>query len=371
MAPRKRLKLAVIGTGGMGSGHCRTILDKIPEAILTAVCDAHVPNAERAAATFGVPMFTAVRDLVKSRLAEAVIVATPHTSHAEASIACMKAGLHVMSEKPLSETVGKADRMIRAARRYRVAFAVNFQRRMDPVVQAARAFVDRGGIGTLYRAVMIAPECRTQAYYDSGTWRATWKGEGGGVMMNQAPHIMDIFVQLAGMPQRVRGTIATVMHHIEVEDRAEAMLTWANGATGYFYCSTNEPLPGQMIELFGDKGKLAYRDGKLECWQYQPAIGSFIRKSKEAWKFSPECKPVKLPVSQSQLEPSGSIRNFVRHVLFREPLVVRADTALGSLELANAITLSSWTGREIRLPVSRTEYDRHLERMRRTSTFRK
>jgi len=370
MAKQNILPMAVIGTGGMGTGHCDAIASKVAETRLVAVCDSYVPNAERAGTRFQVPWFKSVKDLIKSRLAKAVMIATPHTSHAEAAIPCMNAGLHVMTEKPLAETVSKADMMIRVARRRGVIFAVDFQKRMEPAIQAAMAFVRAGHLGELYRTVMISPEYRTQPYYDSGTWRATWKGEGGGVMMNQAPHIMDVFIHLAGMPARVRGFIRTCLHRIEVEDKAEALLTYANGATGYFYCSTNEPPPGQMIELFGDKGKLLLRNDLLECWRYSPGIRKFTYKTKKAWS-TPECEKVVFKIPDTKTSHADAIRNFARHILFREPLLVRGDTGLASLELANAIMLSSWTGAEVKLPLNRKDYDQHLDRLRRTSKFRK
>jgi len=359
--------MAVIGTGGMGLAHCESIANKIKETKLVAVCDAYKPNAEKAAERFKVPAFFSVSELLKARIVDAVMIATPHTSHAEIAVPCIKAGIHVMTEKPLAETTSKAELMIKTARRYKVVFAVDFQRRMEPIIQTAIEFVRKGNIGKLYRAVMISPEYRTQAYYNSGTWRATWKGEGGGVMMNQAPHIMDIFVHLTGMPVKVRGFISTALHKIEVEDKAEAILTFKDGGTGYFYCSTNEPPPGQMIELFGDKGKLVLRNNTLECWKYKPSIKEFTFSTREIWA-SPECSKIELNIPEKTVSHTDAIRNFARHILYKEPLIVRGDTGLASLELANGISLSSWTGKEITFPINRKEYDRYLAKLQKGKT---
>jgi len=282
----------------------------------------------------------------------------------------MKAGIHVISEKPLSETITNAEKMVKAAKKHRVAFAVMFQRRFEPVIEKAVEIVRTGQIGRIYRSVMISPEYRSQAYYDSSTWRATWKGEGGGVMMNQAPHIMDIFVQLAGVPAKVSGRIETSLHTIEVEDKAEALLQYKDGGTGYFYCSTNEPPPGQMIEIFGDKGKLVLRNGTLDLYRFSAPVKAFTRKNKEMWA-APKAERVEFKLAE---RPTGHflvIRNFARHILKGEALRCAGETGLASLELANAITLSSFTRKEVSIPVNRRAYDALLAKLRRASRSKK
>ncbi|MFH0911750.1 MAG: Gfo/Idh/MocA family oxidoreductase [Planctomycetota bacterium] len=370
MAKKKCLRMGVIGTGSMGMGHCETIRARVPEMRLAAVCDGVPAMAERAGTAFGVPHFTSYRDLIRAKLVDAVVVPTPHPTHAEISIACMKAGLHVMCEKPLSETVSSADRMIATARKHRVAFAVMFQRRFDPAIDKAMELVRTGKLGAIYRTLLICPEFRTQAYYDSGSWRATWSGEGGGVMMNQGPHIIDIFVQLTGLPVKVRGRLETRFHTIEVEDLAEATLTYKNGATGYFYCSTNEPPPGETIEIFAEKGKLTLRDGALEVYTYTPGVLRYARTTKEKWG-KPKTEKMDLRLPAAHTDHYNALRNFARHILYREKLRVSGESGLASLELTNAVMLSSWLGREVTIPISRRAYDRELARLRKSSKFKK
>lgn len=363
------VKFGVIGVGGMGAGHCN-VLKSVARAKLTAVCDADRTRAEEIGKQCGVPCFYNHRDLIKSGLCDAVIVATPHPEHPRVAIDCMNAGIHVLSEKPLSERVSTADKMVRVAKKNKVAFVVMFQRRHEPVMAKAISLMKRGEIGKIYRTVMISPEYRSQAYYDSGKWRATWSGEGGGVMMNQSPHILDLFIQLCGMPSEVYGRIETRLHDIEVEDQAEAMLKYPDGGTGYLYCSTNEAGPGQMIEIFGDKGKLVLRNGQISLYRFKPAITKHIATCKEMWS-RPEIEEVPLKITGKQMAHRAVIDNMVRHILCGENLVTPGYSGVDSLELANAITMSSFENKWVKLPISRSRYDKLLAHLRKTSKFAK
>ncbi len=363
----RSVRFGVVGVGGMGSGHCSSI-GQVKQARLTAVCDIDPATAEKAGKQFNVPYFLDHRQLIKSGLCEAVTIATPHPSHAPIAIDCMNAGLHVISEKPLSERVSMAEKMAQAARKNRVAFVVMFQRRFEPAVAEAMRIVRSGQIGQIYRSCMISPEFRSQAYYDSGTWRATWTGEGGGVMMNQAPHIMDVFVQLCGMPSAVYGNTETRMHRIEVEDLAEAILKYPGGGTGYLYCSTNEAGPGQMIEIFGDKGKLVLRDDDLKFFRFKTGVRRFLATSRDMWG-GPGLVEVPLKIPAKKTGHASVIGNLVRHLLYGEKLLTPGASGVASLELANAIMLSAHEKRWIKLPISRTKYDNMLAKLRRGSKY--
>lgn len=363
----KTIRFGVIGVGGMGTGHCNAI-KKVAHAKLTAVSDIDPNRAEEIGKQFRVPFFNNHKQLIKSGLCDAVIIANPHPEHPVPAIDCMNAGIHVISEKPLSERVSTADKMVKAARKNRVAFLVMFQRRHEPVMAKAINLVKQGEIGQIYRTVMISPEYRSQAYYDSGTWRATWSGEGGGVMMNQSPHIMDLFIQLGGMPSEVYGRIETRLHNIEVEDQAEAMLKYPDGGTGYLYCSTNEAGPGQMIEIFGDKGKLVLRNNELSLYKFKPGIKRHIAVNKEMWS-RPETIEVPLKITGKQRGHGSVIRNMVRHLLLGEKLATTGESAVASLELANAIMLSSFEGKWVKLPISRRRYDAFLANLCKNSKF--
>jgi len=363
----KIVRIGVIGTGGMGQGHLNSF-DRIPEAKLTALCDIDPAVAEAQGKKFDVPYYLKHRDLLKSGLCDAVIIATPHPAHAPIAIDAMRAGLHVLCEKPIAEKVSAADRMIAAAQETGVTFAVMFQLRTYPAMIKAMEIVRSGALGKIFRTTMISPEYRSQAYYDSGTWRATWTGEGGGIMMNQAPHITDMFINLGGMPCEVYGRTETRLHHIEVEDLAEALLTYPDGGTGYYYCSTNEAGPGQMIEVFGDKGKLVYRNGELKCYQFDTPVMEFTRTNTAMWG-GPKAIDVPLELPDAQAGHWVIISNFVANILRGEPLISPGEQGVRSLELANAIWLSAHLKKPVSLPLDRKAYDRFLAMKRRTSTF--
>lgn len=361
------VRIGVVGTGGMGSAHCRC-LPAIAEARLTAVCDIDPDIAENIGRECGVPHFCHHVDLLASGLCDAVIVATPHPFHPTIAIAAMRAGLHVLSEKPLAERISTAEAMVDTSRETGMALAIMFQRRLEPAFARALAIARSGQLGKIYRTTLISPEYRSQAYYDSGGWRATWAGEGGGVMTNQSPHILDMFIQLGGRPASVFGRTETRLHHIEVEDIAEAMLTYADGGSGYLYCSTNEAGPGQMIEIFGDCGKLCYRNGDLSLHCFASPISEHVRTSTSMWG-GPEIVPEALTLEEHPCGHDQVIRNFARHLLYDEPLIAPGEQGLASVELANAVWLSASRQAPVSLPLDRAAYDAFLEEKCATSTF--
>ena len=366
--------MAVIGAGAMGRAHCQTIRDDVPEISLAAVVDVHHETALEVGWQHGVPAFESVERMLAAGVAEAALVATPHPLHLQAVEACLDAGLHVICEKPLAETVSAADRMLAAAQRAGKAFGVMFQRRLDPVFASALDFVRAGNLGEIHRTLLVLPDFRTQAYYDANIWRATWKGEGGGVLINQAPHLMDMFTLFAGLPASLMGQVRTHgMHDIEVENQAEALLRYANGATGYFYASTTESKHHEMFEIIGSKGSVCFRNDKMECLVYDDDIrnisaapGNNIWRRPESIDMTPAVEAV--PPNRMQ---GMVLANFARHIRGGEPLRCDAESARMSLELANAITLSSHLGREVSLPIDRAAYDALLEERRAASRPKK
>jgi len=362
----ERVRLAVVGVGGMGSGHCGVVQD-IEEIELVAVSDILPERAREIGERHDVPFFTDHRELIGAGLADALLVATPHYFHPPVAIDAFEAGLHVLSEKPIGVRIGDAERMVEAARKSGKVFCVMFQMRSEPDVTKARELVEAGALGQVRRTLLISPEFRSQAYYDSGSWRATWGGEGGGVLLNQAPHIMDVFVMLGGLPSRVHGRCATLLHEIEVEDQAEAMLEYANGAAGYFYVSTCEVGP-RVLEIVGDKGRLRMEGGRLRLWRFEPEVVQFNRTNTEMWG-SPKAEEVALEIEEREAGHRVILRNFARAILHGEELLAPGEVGLGSLELANAIILSSYKGEPVQLPIDRQEYAALVDGLRAKSKF--
>ena len=359
----KKLRVGMIGVGGMGSGHCGTITSDVPEMTLAAVADTDKTQADKVAQDFNVPCFATWRELVESGCCDAVIVAVPHPFHPEIAIAAMQSGLHVLTEKPLSERVGTADKMLSAAREYDRVLAVMFQQRFAGPFAKAIEIARSGQLGKIRRTMAVIPDYRSQAYYDAGGWRATWKGEGGGVLINQSPHAMDVFVQIAGLPEKVRARVSTRLHDIEVEDCADALLTYAGGAIGYVYCSTIEPSGEMFFEVYGDKARMRVAGGKVVLKTYDPPVEEYTRTCADMWaRYGAKEAPVEY--STDWPNHKAVMANFARHILHGEELLCSGQSALGQLEMANAMILSGHTGEEVSLPVDRAAYDALLERLR-------
>ncbi len=376
----KQVRIGVVGVGGMGQGHCLAIGD-VKEAVLTAVCDIDEPTAQTVAEKYGVPYFTDHRALLKSGLVDAITIATPHYQHPDIAIDAFKQGLHVLSEKPIAVTVSAADKMIRAAQKSGKVFAVCYQRRGDAALRSARKLIAQGKLGEVIRVNMLIAEYRSQAYYNSGGWRATWKGEGGGVLFNQAPHMLDIFCWLVGLPKYVTAQTRTTLHDIEVEDEAFALVELANGAHGYIYASTTETPLTYRFEIVGDKGKLLLDDQGLRYWKLDFPISTFTRQNKEMWGApKPEVTLLTADDFKKILGPEfakceathrGIIRNFCGAILRGEARFAPGEEGGAEVELADAITLSSHLGKKVKLPISRRAYDELLAHLVATSQPKK
>jgi predicted dehydrogenase len=365
----ERIRYGIVGTGGMGSGHCKT-LQGIAEAQLVAVCDIIPEVAEAVGEEYNVPYCTDYKELIARDDVDAIIVATPHYYHPEVAIWAMDHGKPVISEKPIAVTVAAADAMLAAAQRTGVPFGVMHQTRADAVWRAAAGIVNEGRLGELYRTMLIYATFRSQAYYDSAGWRATWAGEGGGVLINQAPHSIDRFTWLGGLPSRVTAVTKTVNHRIEVEDVAMAMLEYPNGATGFIHCSTTEAPTSEIVELAGERGKLQIVNEQIRFWELPEGVKAFSDTSPGMWAHPPMNEvPVEIP--DAERGHGAIIRNFARHLLQGEPLLAPGVQGIGTVELINAIILSGGTGQPVNVPVDRAQYDAYLDGLKATSTFKK
>ncbi len=360
----EKVRCGVIGVGGMGSGHCK-IIPEIPEVELTAVCDA-VPEVSRAVAEqYGARGFEEPEALLDSGLVDMVLIATPHYFHAPIAEAAFARGLHVLSEKPIAVSVSDADRMVRAARAAGKKFGVMYQMRTVARHRAAKRLVDEGRLGEIYRVSLTMGWYRSQAYYDSGTWRATWSGEGGGVLINQAPHLLDLFTWLTGLPSRITGQVRTRLHDIEVEDEAFALLEYPNGAHGYLYASVLEAPSTEQIEICGDRGKLLLRGG-LQFWELDQSIREFTRNSTDMWG-SPKAKETPVEIEETPNGHGVITRNFARAILYDEPLIAPGEEGLRAVELINGLIMSGKQARPVDLPVDRAAYDALLADLQRSS----
>ncbi|MGQ9515420.1 MAG: Gfo/Idh/MocA family protein [Thermoproteota archaeon] len=361
----EKVRFGIVGVGGMGSGHAST-MKNIEEVELTAVCDVDKKTSDRVAADYKVRGFTDYKELIDSGLVDAIIVATPHYYHPPVSIYAMKKKIHVLSEKPIAVTVKAADEMVAAAKANKVKFAVMYQTRSTPEYQAAKKIVSEGRLGKIYRTLCIDSEFRSQAYYDSAGWRGTWKGEGGGVLINQAPHKIDVFMSLGDLPNKVLAWTNTRRHKIEVEDEASALLSYKDGATGFYHASTNEFPSTDYLELCGEKGKLVMNEGRVRFWTLEKPLQEFSDTTPQMWD-QPKAHEEEVPLEKRESGHGAIIRNLARAILYSEPLLSPGEEGLMSVEFINAVILSGKLGKPVKIPVDRKAYEAFIERMKRTS----
>jgi predicted dehydrogenase len=321
----------------------------------------------------GLKTFKDGEELIRSGALEAVIIATPHYQHTTLGIAALETGLHVMVEKPISVHKADAERLIAAhAQRPKQVLAAMFQLRTEPRYVKIKKLITGGELGELVRMSWIITDWfRTEAYYASGGWRATWKGEGGGALLNQCPHNLDILQWLCGMPAKVRGFCQLGRYHnIEVEDNVTAYWEWASGATGVFITSTGEAPGTNRLELCGTRGKLVLENNRLTFTRNESDMLDFSRAAKTGFA-RPEVWNVEVPFENTPAQHATLTQNFVDAILDGAPLVAPGADGMNSVELANAMLFSSLTGQTIQLPLDGAAYEVKLQQLIVESRFEK
>ncbi len=371
------VRIGLIGYGGMGSGHVAYLSKgEVPGGRLVAVADSSPDALTRAKAALGdsVQFFESADALMASGTVDAVIVATPHYFHPPLAIAALKSGLHVLVEKPAGVYARQVREMNEAAARTPdKVFGIMFNQRTRPVHQRAKKFVESGELGELRRTQYIITNWfRSQAYYDSGGWRATWAGEGGGVLVNQCPHNLDLWQWICGMPSRVRAFAGFGKHHhIEVEDDVTAYVEYPNGANGVFITTTGEAPGVNSLEVIGDRGRLRMEDDKLTFWRTDQSVRAFLQTSQEGFT-QPEVWRCEIPVPKGDpAEHRVITRNWVGAIQGGKPLLASGSEGIHGVQLANAMLLSAWTDDWASLPTDEDRFYELLQEKVRSSTFEK
>ena len=366
MAQEARIRLGIIGIGNMGSEHCRMILSgACPETELCAVADLRQERREWAGGNLPESVLVCAdgRELIASGCCDAVLIAVPHFQHEPLAVAALEAGLHVLCEKPAAVQADRAERMIRAAEKAGKTLTFMFNQRTNCIYRAMKKLLDSGEMGAMKRMNWIITDWyRTQRYYDSGSWRATWAGEGGGVLLNQCPHQLDLLIWLCGMPCAVTARCEQgKWHHIEVEDDVTAFLEFPNGATGVFVASTGE-LPGtNRLEIDCERGKIVCENGQVKVWRLGVNEREICFRSDDPW-YRADVRESLLETDGENPQHAGVINAFAAHLLRGEKPVAGAEDGLRALQLSNAIHLSGWTGGRVGIPVSAEAFNRELER---------
>ncbi len=366
----KKLRVGIIGVGNIGSAHTRSIYSgEIEQMTLAALCDIDEEKRKTLSEKYpNVPIFCTSDELIESGLCEAVIIATPHRFHPPIAVKAFENGLHVLSEKPAGVDCKSASEMQKTAEKSGKIYGIMFNQRANKLFGKAKQIVKSGELGELKRCVWIITNWyRKQCYYDSGNWRATWAGEGGGVLLNQAPHNLDLWQWICGMPIAVRAECPIgKFHDIEVEDEATVFAEYENGASGVFITSTGD-FPGtNRLEITGTKGKLILENNTLTHFSFAMDERDFCLTEYDAEN------PVTVTIIED--EPCNGhteiLKNFASAVLNGTPLLAPGSEALNELMISNAAYLSSWTGEKVRLPIDSEKFLLLLEKRKKTSVYK-
>jgi len=371
-----KVRIGVVGLGNMGAMHARYLAEgKVEGAVLTAVADTDAGREEWVRRHIGgdARFFRSGTDMYDSGTVDAVIIATPHYDHPEEAVRAFARGLHVLVEKPAGVYTKQVRRMNEEASRSGKVFGIMYNQRMNPLYRKLRDLILSGELGEIRRTNWIITSWyRPQSYYDSGGWRATWAGEGGGVLINQVPHQLDLWQWTTGiMPTRVRAFCHFGKYrNIEVEDDVTAYVEYANGATGVFVATTGEAPGTNRFEVTGDRGKIVVEDGRLTFWRLRVPEPEFNRTFRGVFG-SPECWKCEVPVHGEDPGHRGITQNWVDAILRGTPLIAPGEEGILGLTLSNAMHLSTWTDNWVDLPLDEDLFHEYLQRHIERSRYRK
>ena len=370
----EKIKLGIIGIGNMGTQHAQNVMKgACPEIELVAIADINPARRAYVTETYGdaVRCFETAEEMLDSGLINACIVAVPHYFHTRLAIACMQRGIHVMVEKPAGVYTKEVRLMNEEAKKHpEVVFGMMFNQRTNHIYRKMHELVHSGVYGNIRRTNwLITNWYRSQTYYDSGDWRATWSGEGGGVLLNQCPHQLDLWQWICGMPVKIESHLHFgKWHDIEVEDDVSTYVEYANGATGVFITTTGDACGTNRFEIQLDRAKLVAEDNKLTVIEFEMSEQEFSATNKSPFGAVPRHQ-VEVETDGKNEQHVGVLNAWAAAILRGEPLVARGEEGINGLTLSNAMHLSSFLGKEITLPLDEDVY--YEELMKRVKTSRR
>lgn len=371
-----KVKIGIVGIGNMGRSHAKYLAaGEVKGAELTAVLDINPDNLKWVKNQLGeqVQTFDNEEAFYTSGNIDAVLVATTHYYHPEVAIKAFQHGLHVLIEKPAGVYTKQVREMNEEATKSGKVFGIMYNQRANPLYQKLRDIIASGELGEVRRTSWIITNWyRSQSYYDSGSWRATWAGEGGGVLLNQDPHQLDLWQWTVGMmPQKVRAFCKFGKYrNIEVEDDVTAYVEYENGATGLFVTTVGEAPGTNRFEINGDRGKIVIEDDQLTFWRLRVPESQFNREWKRGFG-APECWKCEIPVKPMERGHKTITQNFVDAILKGTPLLAPGEEGIKGLMLSNAMHLSTWTDGWIDLPIDEDLYYAKLQEQIQNSKFKK
>lgn len=370
----EKIKLGILGVGNIGRDHVKRIVNgECPEIELAAVCDRKPDRLAYAKELAGeaLPVFADAEEMMASGLVDSILVSVPHYDHPKFAMMAMEKGLHVLIEKPAGVYTRQVLEMNECARKHDVKFGIMMNQRTNCIYRKMREIVQSGELGEIRRTNwLITDWYRSQAYYDSGDWRATWSGEGGGVLLNQCPHNLDLWQWICGMPK----TVFAHMHYgkwhdIEVEDDVSAYVEYENGATGMFITSTGDCPGTNRFEITLEKGKLIAEGNKLMMWRSEIGEREFSATNTNPFG-SMKFKVTEVETDGKNPQHAGVMNAFASAILHGTPLVAEGVEGIRGLSISNAMHLSSFTGKSVEIETLDHELF-YEELMKRVATSRR
>jgi predicted dehydrogenase len=357
----QQLRHVVIGVGaGIFKSHRSGLA--LPPVRLIGVSDINVGLGQQRAKELGAPFYPDYRRMLAETRPDVAIILTPPPLHAEIAIACLQSGSHVLVEKPIAIRIEDADEMVAAACENQRLLGVVFQHRYRPEIRAARRLIQHGQLGKIERVEMSAVWTRPASYFRQAAWRGTWAGEGGGVLINQASHNLDVLCFLCGLPRRVSAWTRNLLHRIEAEDTAQAMLEWSDGALGSFHVSTAEADVKERIKVVGTAGTLEIVQGKLSVHAFDMDVREYAATSPDPYAV-PGMRSVNVEIEPGAGDHLAVYREFYDALLNGGEFVSDGEQGSMALELANAMVYASYMRREVELPLDRQSYSELLARL--------
>ena len=368
----EKVRIGIVGMGNMGKYHADYLIKgKVAHAELSAVCS--TSPEKLSAYKDPVAVFGNGEEMIRSGSIDAVLVATPHYQHTSLGICAIENGIHLMVEKPISAHKADAERLIEVSAQHPdIVFGGMFQLRTEPRYLKLKKLIADGDLGDIVRINWIITDWfRTEAYYASGGWRATWKGEGGGVLLNQCLHQLDALQWLVGMPSKVRSFAQCGrFHDIEVEDNVTAYLEYPNGATGVFVSSTGEAPGSNRFEIAGTRGKVVLENDQIKFTRNESCMLEHSKNSPIGFS-KPEVWEVEIPFGNAELPHAILMRNFVEAIRNKTPLIAPGVEGIHSVELANVLLYSSLVDQTINLPMDGAAFEAKLQQLIDESTHEK
>lgn len=363
----EKVRFGIVGCGNIGARHARNLNEgKVENGVLSAVCDINPAKLDAFRELYGdkIKYFATAEEMYKSRECDCVIIAVPHYDHPSLAMLALDEELHCVVEKPAGVYTLQVEEMIERSKKSDKILGIMFNQRTNPAFKKMREMIKDGKIGEIKRTNWIITDWyRTQYYYDTGDWRGTWAGEGGGVLYNQAPHQLDLFQWIVGMmPSKIRAFCHFgKWHDVEIEDDVTCYCEYPNGATGVFVTTTADAPGTNRFEVTGTKGTLIFENDKLLFTELKEDERVHCYKADAGFKKPEACPTVEVELTGENSQHAGILSNVANAILGIEEIYAPASDGICGVELANAMLLSTWLDKTVTLPIDGKEFYKLLQ----------